>query len=132
MPPTEYMAVWLRNIIWGVDDMAVPEMEIDITRNIKLIEWLKSELLTDLANLFRILAQGVREEMHEAVSDTLSNIILISYLLGKRLGISYNSIELKIHSKIKLGLIENHDVEKYYGDLSELSRHLDNYRRKEK
>jgi hypothetical protein len=115
-----------------VDDMAVPEMEIDITRNIKLIEWLKSELLTDIANLFRILAQGVREEMHEAVSDTLSNIILISYLLGKRLGISYNSIELKIHNKIKLGLIENHDVEKYYGDLSELSRHLDNYRRKER
>jgi hypothetical protein len=115
-----------------VDDMALPEKEIDITRNIKLIEWLKSELLTDLANLFRVLAKGVREEMYEAVSDILSNIILISYLLGKRLGISYNAIELKIQSKVKLGLVENHDVEKYYGDLSELSRHLGSFRRKEK
>jgi hypothetical protein len=28
--------------------------------------------------------------------------------------------------------VENHDVEKYYGDLSELSRHLGNFRRREK
>lgn len=112
--------------------MAVFEKEIDITRNIKLIEWLKSELLTDMANLFRILVNGVREEVHDSVSDTLSNIILISYLLGKRLGISYNAIEMKVRNKVKLGLVENHDVERYYGDLSELSRHLDSSRRKEK
>jgi len=111
--------------------MAIPEKEIDITRNIKLIEWLKSELLTELADLFRVLARGVREELHEAVGEILANIILISYLLGKRLGISYNAIEMKIHSKIRLGLVENHDVEKYYGDLSELSRHLGSNRRKE-
>lgn len=112
--------------------MAAPEKEIDITKNIRLIEWLKSELLTDLANLFRVLARGVRDEMSGAVSEILSNIILISYLLGKRLGISYNAVELKIHEKIKLGLVEDHDVEKYYGDLSELSRHLSSFRRKEK
>jgi hypothetical protein len=106
--------------------MAVFEKEIDITRNIKLIEWLKSELLTDIANLFRVLINGVREEIHDSVSDIISNIILISYLLGKRLGISYNAIEMKVHSKIKLGLVENHEVERYYGDLSELSRHLSN------
>jgi len=110
----------------------MPDKEIDITRNIKLIEWLKSELLTDLANLFRVLVKGVREETHDAVTDILSNIILISYLLGRRLGISYNAVELKIQSKIKLGLVEEHDVEKYYGDLSELSKHLGSCRRKEK
>lgn len=112
--------------------MAMPEKEIDITRNIKLIEWLKSELLTDLASLFKVLVGGIKEEVHDAVSEILSNIILIGYLLGKRLGISYNAIDLKVHSKIKLGLVENHDVEKYYGDLSELSRHMGNFRRREK
>ena len=111
--------------------MAVFDKEIDITRNIKLIEWLKGELLTDIANLFRVLVNGIREEVHETVVDTISNIILISYLLGKRLGISYNAIEIKVHNKIKLGLVENHDVEKYYGDLSELSKHLGSSRRKE-
>ena len=79
--------------------MAVAGREIDITRNIRLIEWLKSELLADVANLFRLLADGMHEEVHGQASETLSNIILISYLLGKRLGISYNSVELKISRK---------------------------------
>jgi hypothetical protein len=112
--------------------MAVPEKEIDITRNIKLIEWLKSELLTELADLFRVLAGGAGEETYEAAGEILSNMILISYLLGKRLGISYNAVEMKVHNKVRLGLVENHDVEKYYGDLSELSKHLGSSRRKEK
>jgi len=100
------------------------DREIDITRNIKIIEWLKSELITDVANLFKVLVNGMKEEVHDSISEILSNIILISYLLGKRLGISYNAIEIKMENKIKLGLIENHDIEKHYGDLSELSRHL--------
>lgn len=100
------------------------DKEIDITRNIKIIEWLKSELLADMSNLYKILVNGVKEEIHDSVSETLSNIILISYLLGRRLGISYNSIELKIENKIKLGILEEHEVEKYYNDLSELSKHM--------
>ncbi len=104
--------------------MASYDREIDITRNIKIIDWLKSELLTDIANLFRILVNGMKQEIHEPVSETLSNLILICYLLGRRLGISYNSIEIKIENKIKLGLLEEHNVEKYYGDFSELSKHL--------
>jgi len=47
--------------------MALFDREIDITRNIKIIEWLKSELLTDIANLFKVLVNGVREEVHESV-----------------------------------------------------------------
>lgn len=110
--------------------MGLFDKEIDITRNIKIIEWLKSELLTDIGNLFKILVNGIREEVHDPISETLSNIILICYLLGRRLGISYNAIEMKIEGKIKLGLVENHDVEKYYGDLSELSKHMNQSRQK--
>jgi hypothetical protein len=112
--------------------MAVFERELDITRNVRLIEWLKSELVTDIANLFRLLVNGMREEVLDAVSDTLANIILISYLLGKRLGINYNMIENKVHNKVRLGLVDNHDVERHYGDLTELSKHLEGSRRKER
>ncbi|PYG89096.1 MazG-like nucleotide pyrophosphohydrolase family protein [Ruminiclostridium sufflavum DSM 19573] len=108
--------------------MALFDNQIDITRNIKIIEWLKSELLTDVANLFKGLVNGVHEEVSETLADTLANIILICYLLGKRLGINYRAVEKKIENKIRLGLVENHDVEKYYGDLSELAKHLDSSR----
>lgn len=110
--------------------MGLLDKDIDITRNIKIIEWLKSELLTDIANLFRNLANGARKELHGVIAETLSNIIIISYLLGRRLGISYNAIEMKIENKIRLGLIESHEVEKHYGDLSELARHLNSSRAK--
>jgi len=46
--------------------------------------------------------------------------------------VSYNSIEIKINNKIKLGIIENHDVEKYYGDLTELAKHLNSSRMQNK
>ncbi len=110
--------------------MALFDNQLDITRNVKIIDWLKCELLTDVANLFKALVNGVREEVSETLSDTLANIILICYLLGKRFGINYRVIETKIENKIRLGLVENHDVEKYYGDLSELSKHLNSSRSK--
>jgi len=51
--------------------MAFFDREIDITRNIKIIEWLKSELLTDIADLFKALVNGVREEVSGHVEDEL-------------------------------------------------------------
>lgn len=104
------------------------EKEIDITKNIKIIDRLKSEMLTDIANLFRILVNGVSDEIHEGLADTLSNIILIAYLLGRRLGISYNVVEMKMRNKIKLGLVESSSNEKSSSDLNELSKHLDSSR----
>lgn len=101
---------------------------MDITRNIKVIEWFKSELLANVANLFKILVDGMKEEIHDELADTLSGIILISYLLGRRLGISYNAVEIKMRNKIRLGLLESNIADKDYEDLDELSRHLDSSR----
>lgn len=112
--------------------MAFIERELDITRNIRLIEWLKSEILTDISSLFRVLVNGFKEDVHETVAETLANIILISYLLGKRLGATFGAIEMKIENKLRLGIIEQHDVEKFYGDLSDLSNHFDEFRRRKK
>ncbi len=112
--------------------MGLFDKEIDITRNIKIIEWLKSELLADIADLFRILANGLKEEVHDSLAESLANIIVICYLLGRRLGLSYNNIENKARSRIRLGILQGHDTEKQYGDLTELSKHLDSSREKYK
>ena len=93
--------------------------DIDIIKNVKIVEWLKSELLTAVASLFAILTKGV-QNTKEDILDIISNIILVTYLLGKRLGLSYGSINLKIQNKIKLGLLEENKLEKWFGDLSDL------------
>lgn len=96
---------------------------VDVTKNIKMIEWLKSELLTAIALLFETLVMGIRNSQ-EKILDILANLILITYLLGRRLGLTFDRIDDKIKDKAKLGRIEEHDIEKYYGDLSELIKHL--------
>ncbi len=105
--------------------MARHEKELDITRNIRMINWLKSELLTDIAALFKELVNGVKDDATEMLAEILSNLIIVCYLLARRLGINYQTIDFKIENKLKLGIIEGHDLEKWYGDLSQLSKHMD-------
>jgi len=99
------------------------DRELDITKNVRLVEWLKSELLASIAELFKLLITGAKISQ-EALADCLANIILVSYLLGKRLGVHFAVIDKKVEEKIRLGILEEHDVEKNYGDLSDLSQHI--------
>lgn len=97
----------------------------DITKNVKIMEWMKTELILSLGDLFNLIFKGVKP-LDEALQDTLANIIMITYLLGKRLGISFTDIDYKVKEKIKIGIDENHSVESWYGDLSNLKKHIDN------
>lgn len=102
--------------------------DTDITRNIKIVEFLKSEILSTTATLFQLLLKGTKASQ-EALSDVLANLILVTYLLGKRLGIGYSVIDSKIMEKIRMGMIEEHESEKWYGDLSSLSDYYMNHKK---
>lgn len=101
--------------------------DFDITKNIKLIEWLKSELIGSVADIYKLLLNSTKKGI-EALTDVLAEIIMICYLLGRRLGIQYSDIDQKIHEKSKLGIIEQHDIEKEFGDLSSLNSYIKNNR----
>lgn len=97
----------------------------DVTKNVKIIEWMKKELILSVGDVFDLIFKGVKP-LDEALQDTLANIIMITYLLGKRLGISFNEIDYKIKEKIKIGIDQNHSVESWYGDFSNLKKHMEN------
>lgn len=97
--------------------------DVDIIRNLRTIEWLKSEMLISIANAYKLLAKG-EDDIKENLEDLISNMVLLSYLLGKRLGLKYEDIDSNIQEKIKLNLIEDHKIEKWHGDLSELLEHI--------
>lgn len=99
------------------------QKDTDITRNIRIIEFLKSELLNSIASLFHNLLKGVKAN-REVLLDVLANIILVTYILAKRLGFDNGVIDSKILDKIKIGKLEEHETEKWYGDLSDLSDYL--------
>ncbi|MDR7869791.1 MAG: MazG-like family protein [Tissierellaceae bacterium] len=98
--------------------------DIDIVKNMKTVEWLKSELLTNIAYLNRMFVDP-EENSKENMEDTLSNIIMESYVLAKRLGISFKELDLTLKENIRLNLIEEHKIEKWYGDLSNLLEHIE-------
>lgn len=97
--------------------------DIDIIKNMRTVEWLKAQLLGTVANLYSTLADS-EENTRENLEDVISNLILESLLLGKRLGLSYDSINLALKENIKINLIEEHKIERWYGDLSILLEYL--------
>lgn len=103
---------------------------VDIGRNIKMIDFLKCELLNSVSVVFEALFKGAKEGQ-QLLIEGLSNIILVTYSLGRRLGIEYEVIDKKVQEKSKLHILEEHHLEKWYGDLSDLYQHLE-YRKKEK
>lgn len=103
--------------------------DIDIVKNMKTVEWLKSEILTNIAYLHKIFVD-TEENSKENIEDTISNIIMESYVLGKRLGISFNDMDSTLKENIRLNLIQEHKIERWYGDLSSLLEHIETTREK--
>lgn len=101
--------------------MSERNKEIDIATNIKIVEWLKTELLDSVAALFKSLIKS----SNDATNDTLATIIIISYLLGRRVGVSFQSIDIALKNKLENSIYGAHEIEQWYGDLSELQNYLE-------
>ncbi|MGI6603818.1 MAG: MazG-like family protein [bacterium] len=104
----------------------ITEKELDITKNVRAIEWLKSELLGSVTLLYRSILKGSEEH----ILDALAGAVLTVYLLGRRLGISFARLDTKVKSMVHQSIIEEHQLEKWYGDLSAFERHLTGNRSK--
>ena len=111
-------------IYWGGEAVKF-DRNSDVTKNVKIIEWMKKELILSVGDVFDLIFKGVKP-LDEALQDTLANIIMITYLLAKRLGISFSEIDYKIKEKIRIGIDQNHSVESWYGDFSNLKKHMEN------
>src|SRR5690554_5489546 len=101
--------------------------DIDIIKNMKTIEWLKAQILNTIGSLYTTLASG-EENTKENLEDIISNLMLNSLLLGRRLGLDYKDIESALRDNIKINLIEEHKIERWYGDLSELLELIDKHK----
>lgn len=104
--------------------MGIQDKEFDITKSLKIIEKLKSQLLSDVANLFSGMVD-YRSQTYQDRGDLLANMVILTYLLSKRLGVPYHTLDMKIKNKLKLGILENTDEQEWFSDLSALLRHLD-------
>ena len=100
------------------------DRELDITGNIRKIETLKSKLLGDVAGLYQVLAEPTADVLNDRIADLLSDAVLTSYLLARRLGLSYQAIDARLGNKIRAGMLESREEGWEPADLAELSRQL--------
>lgn len=105
--------------------MASKSREIDVAKNLKMIEWLKAELVDSVGALFKSLLKTGSD----AAADALAAIIIVAYILGKRVGVNFHTVDAKVKAKLHMGIHDGHEVEQWYGDLSELLHYLDNKKR---
>lgn len=93
---------------------------IDIANNIKSVELLKVEIMQSLTDLYGDIAAEADFDTENKIADDAANVINLVYLLCKRLGVRYSDINMYMKKKLEKGICDKHNLEKRFGDLSEL------------
>lgn len=97
---------------------------MEISGNIQAIDTIKSEILTEIVNLHRTLAGCDEVEDYDTVSDEIAAIVAMDYILAKRLGIGYGSIDNRINDLLTSAIENNHELELEFSDMSELRKYI--------
>jgi hypothetical protein len=96
------------------------ERDVDLAKRAKIIEWLKTELVDQMAHLLK----GIWEGSQHKIIDGLASLVSCCYILGRRLGVSYRSLDEAVLDKMKKHREDGHQLEDWYGDISALEDHL--------
>ncbi|MDP4096435.1 MazG-like family protein [Paenibacillus sp. P96] len=94
--------------------------ELDVAKRAKVIEWLKTEVLDQVSRLFKAMWEGSTSR----IGDSLASLIMSSYILGRRLGISYTDLDQQLLNKLRKHRQEGHQLEDWYQDISALEEHM--------
>jgi len=92
---------------------------VDIARNVRAIEWLEAELVHETGSLLRALVKN----NEEVALDSLAAVAISTYLLARRLGYGFARLDGKIRARLQSSLAQDHELEQWYGDISELLQH---------
>ncbi|ATY86302.1 hypothetical protein CVV65_16355 [Kyrpidia spormannii] len=104
----------------GGAPVATFRRDVDIGRQVKLMEWIKIELLDQVSALFRACHTGAEG----LIADALSGILISVYILARRVGLSPGEIDRKALEKLTKTKEIGHEAETWFGDLGAVENHL--------
>lgn len=96
------------------------DKDVDLAKRVKVIEWLKTEIVDQSAHLLK----GIWEGSQAKTVDALASLISTGYILGRRLGVSFRSLDEAVLEKMKQHRTDGHQLEDWYGDISALEDHI--------
>lgn len=97
------------------------EKGMQIAKNLKVMEWLKSEILDQVANLYRNIMHGKQQMILEG----LASLMIAVSVLARRVGFSFRDLERAMMNKLREHVRDGHQMEEWYGDLSALEEYMD-------
>lgn len=93
---------------------------VHIAKNIKVIEWLKAEIIEHIGAMFK----GIFNGKESVIIDSMASLIIAIYVLARRLGIPFHKLENAVMDKLQDHKVEGHEIEDWYGDLSVLEQYM--------
>lgn len=97
-----------------------PERGVQFAKSVKVIEWLKTEILDQVTHLFK----GVQYASQHVMIDSLSSLVISIYVLARRTGFTFRELDQSVVQKLREHVREGHQLEEWYGDLSALEEYL--------
>ncbi len=97
---------------------------MNISTNLRAIDTIKSEILSEVAKLYRTLADYDEVGGYDSVSNEIATIIAMNYILARRLGLTFSSIDGKISELLTIGEENGHELEIEFADMSDLKKFL--------
>lgn len=97
---------------------------MNISTNLRAIDTIKSEILSEVAKLYRTLADYDEVGGYDSVSNEIATIIAMNYILARRLGLTFSGIDGKISELLTIGEENGHELEIEFADMSDLKKFL--------
>mgnify|MGYP001225700921 CR=1 FL=1 len=98
----------------------VPEKQVFIAKQRKVVDELKTEMVERLAAVFR----GVHEADGDVVAEQMAAMLLLQYVLARRLGIPFHRLEENMLQQIRIHKQMGHPLEADFGDWSVLEEYM--------
>ncbi|MDD6762130.1 MAG: MazG-like family protein [Clostridiales bacterium] len=97
---------------------------MNISNNLKAIEEIKSDILSEVANLYRTLADYDELADYGPVESSISTIVAMDYILARHLGITFGTLDARVCELLSIAEENGHSLENEYNDMSELKKYI--------
>ncbi|MDU2065098.1 MAG: MazG-like family protein [Sporomusaceae bacterium] len=94
--------------------------EPDLLKKIKLMDWLKAQLAVGVGQVLSAAAERSENLLVEA----LASLAVTVYILARRMGIDFSVLEEAMLQKVKNLGRQSSELERQFGDYSQLERYL--------
>lgn len=91
------------------------------TDDVRVLEWLKADLAENMGVLFKSLLNAGSD----ASIDALAALIINSYILGRRVGINYQVLDMRIKHQLNTSISDLDEVHHIHGDLTQLQSYIE-------